>query len=93
MSNVVKDEQGSWSSARIGMWTNLAAIYLYVLLAEVPSPVVLAPLASIELGFMGWAAGPRIAQYLLPQIGAVAQGIGMARPPHAGMDQNERGDD
>ena len=33
-------------------------------------------LGTIFTGLLAWAAGPRIAQYLLPQIGAVAQGIG-----------------
>ena len=90
MSNAVKDEQGAWSSARIGMWTNLAFMYVYILSPGTPSAVVMSALTSIELGFMGWAAGPRIAQYLLPQIGAVAQGIGLARPPYPDMDRNER---
>jgi hypothetical protein len=92
MSNAIKDEQGSWSSARIGMWTNLFFLYGYIVWTSTPSPVVMSALSAIEMSFMGWAAGPRIAQYLLPVVGQVAQGIGMARPPIAGMDHRE-GDD
>ena len=92
MNNLLKDEKGAWSSARVGMWVNLAAVYAVVVWTSTPSPVVMSALASIELGFMGWAAGPRIAEYLLPQIGAMAQGIASARPPHAGMDKDESGD-
>lgn len=32
-------------------------------------------LGTMEMAFAGWAAGPRIAQYLLPQLGQLAQGI------------------
>lgn len=32
-------------------------------------------LGTINVALIGWTAGPRIAQYLLPQLGAIAQGI------------------
>ena len=90
MSGVLRDEQGSWSSARIGMWVNLFFMYAYIVWTATPSPVVMSALSAVEMTFMGWAAGPRIAQYLLPQIGAIAQSIAAARPPHPGMDTDER---
>lgn len=91
--NALHDERGAWSSARIGLWTVLAFTGWYIVAHEKPDAGVLSLCGSALLGFMAWAGGPRAMQYLGPQIGAVAQGIASARPPFAGMDQNERGDD
>jgi len=44
---------------------------------EVPNAAY-ALLGTIFTGLLAWTAGPRIAQYLGPQIGAVAKGIGDA---------------
>ena len=35
-------------------------------------------LGSLNVGLLAWAGGPRVAQYLAPQIGAVASGIAQA---------------
>lgn len=91
--SLLRDERGAWSSARVGMWTVLLFAGWYIVAHDKPDTAVLSLLGSLELGFMAWAGGPRAMQYLGPQIGAVAQGIASARPPFAGMDQNERGDD
>ena len=88
----LRDEQGAWSSARIGLWTTLVFAGWYIVTNERPEPDVLSLLGSALMGFMAWAGGPRMAQYIAPQIGAIAQGIGAARPPHAGMDKDESGD-
>jgi hypothetical protein len=90
---VLRDEQGSWSSARIGLWSVLVFTAWYIISHDKPDTGVLSLLGSALLGFMGWAGGPRVAQYLLPQIGAAAQGIASARPPYPSMDMNEKGDD
>jgi hypothetical protein len=35
-------------------------------------------LTSLNLALIGWAAGPRIAQYLLPQLGAATSAVATA---------------
>lgn len=79
MSNAVRDEQGAWSSARIGMWTTLAFTGWYIVTHDKPDAGVLSLCGSALLGFMAWAGGPRMAQYIAPQIGAVAQGIASSK--------------
>ena len=44
---------------------------------DVPEPAYVL-LGSLVIGLLAWAAGPRTAQYLAPQIGAVASGIAQA---------------
>lgn len=89
----LRDEQGAWSSARIGLWTVLAFTAWYIVSHDKPDTGVLSLLGSALLGFMGWAGGPRMMQYLGPQIGAVAQGIASAKAPYPSMDVGERGDE
>lgn len=93
MASLIRDEQGAISSARVGLWSTCCFSAWYIVAHDKPDVAVLSLLGSALLGFMGWAAGPRIAQYLLPQIGAVAQGIASARPPYPTMDVNERDKD
>ena len=90
--SLLRDERGDWSSARVGMWTVLVFLGVYIVTHAKPDTAVLSLGGSIELGFMAWAGGPRAMQYLGPQIGAVAQGIAQSRPPFEGMDMHERGD-
>ena len=90
MSGVLRDERGALSSARLGMWVNLFFMYAYIVWTATPSPVVMSALSAVEMTFMGWAAGPRMMQYIGPAIGQVAQGISAARAPHPGMDVDER---
>lgn len=103
LRELVSDEKGHLSTARVGLWVTMALAILTVGVdvaltvaaarAFIPNPVY-ALEGTMFTVFAGWAAGPRIAQYLLPQVGQIAQGIGAsARPPHAGMDQDERGND
>lgn len=91
--SALRDEQGAWSSARIGLWSVMGFSGWYIVSHDKPDTAVLSLLGSVLIGFMAWAGGPRAMQYLGPQIGAVAQGIAQARPPFAGMDHNEKGDD
>jgi|GEM_PF-6699764 len=61
---LLNDEKGGWSSARTGMWAVLIFSAWYIVTRDPPDPNVLTLLGSLELGFMGWAAGPRMIQYL-----------------------------
>ena len=83
------DEQKNKSSARALVWiTTIFILLLIALDATVKSVVVpvaaYSLLGSIDLAFAAWAAGPRIAQYIGPQIGRAAQGIS-----EAGKDADE----
>jgi hypothetical protein len=85
--DMVLDEQSGVSSARIGMWATSLLIFALVIIDSVLAiqqskiSIPAAPyaiLSTMFLGFVSWAAGPRIAQYLGPQIGQVASGIAQA---------------
>jgi hypothetical protein len=79
---ILADEKGNLSAARVLLVLSLAFTAVIIvadslLWATVPNAAY-ALLGTIFTGLLAWAAGPRIAQYLLPQIGAVASGIGAA---------------
>ena len=78
---ILKDERGSLSSARTFLLASLmfsgALIILDSTLWEVPE-VVYTLLGSLDMGLLAWAGGPRIAQYLGPQVAGVASGIAQA---------------
>jgi hypothetical protein len=79
---IVADETGKLSAARVLLSASLVFTAVIIvadslLWATVPNAAY-ALLGTIFTGLLAWAAGPRIAQYLLPQIGAVASGIGAA---------------
>lgn len=75
------------------MWAVLIFTFWYIVAFPRPDAGVLSLLGSALLGFMAWAAGPRMAQYIGPQIGSVASGIASAKPPYPTMDMNERGEE
>ena len=77
---LLSDEKGKVSAARtllVGemLYTGILILFDIVLWGDV-SNAIYALLGTVFTGLLAWAAGPRIAQYLLPQLGAVAQGIG-----------------
>jgi hypothetical protein len=77
---ILADEKGNPSAARVLLVASLAftaAIIVVesLLWATVPNAAY-ALLGTIFTGLLAWTAGPRIAQYILPQIGAIASGIG-----------------
>lgn len=74
-----QDERGSRSMGRVGtfVWT-VFCIYMVGLHWATISAAVLAFLSTIELAFISWNAGPRIASYIAPQLSAVASSIGKA---------------
>ena len=77
---ILADEKGNLSAARVLLVASLAFTAAIIvadslLWADVPNAAY-ALLGTIFTGLLMWTAGPRIAQYLGPQIGAVASGIG-----------------
>ena len=87
LRDLVTDERGHLSSARVGLWTTVAVTLVVVGIdvvltlhgaqARVPNTVY-GVLGTMFMAFASWAAGPRIAQYLGPQIGQVASGLASA---------------
>ena len=101
---LVEDDRDRFSSARFGLWTTVLLtvlvifVDLFLVLTKAPHFVpntVYGVLGTMFMAFASWAAGPRIAQYIGPQIGAVAQGLASAvrsdREPNARTD-DERGE-
>lgn len=77
--DLLQDETGGWSSARCLLWLwSLVSLVLIVVDRDL-SNAILTYLSSVELALIGWAAGPRIAEYLLPQLGRTADAIGQAK--------------
>jgi hypothetical protein len=77
---ILSDEKGNPSAARVLLVASLAFTAVIIVAdslpwAEVPNAAY-ALLGTIFTGLLAWTAGPRIAQYILPQIGAIASGIG-----------------
>jgi hypothetical protein len=80
ISQILADEKGKLSAARVLLVATLAFTAVIIiadslLWADVPNAAY-ALLGTIFTGLLAWTAGPRIAQYILPQIGAIASGIG-----------------
>lgn len=94
-AQLVQDERGHLSSARVLLWV-WSLVSLGLVLAawrELPNPV-LAFLSGVEIALIAWAGGARIAQYLGPQVGAAASAVGQSvreavqkrRDPEAGYE-------
>lgn len=95
---VLEDEQGDKSFARRALVVALPfTAALIVLDAAVASfdvsPAAWGLLSSVDVGLLGWAAGPRIARYLLPQVGAIAQGVASAGKRLVGVDRSRTDDE
>ena len=81
IKEILVDERGTVSAAR----TFLLGVLLFTGTIIVLDSIILAVpeiaytlLGSLNVGLVAWAGGPRVAQYLAPQIGAVASGIAKA---------------
>lgn len=98
------DEQGKSSGARTGLWVTVAMALITVGVdiwltvqhatpARIPNTVY-ALEGTMFTVFAAWAAGPRIAQYIGPQLGKVVSALATARQdprePNARTD-DERG--
>jgi len=81
IKEMLTDERGTLSAARTFLFGSLVftgtIIVLDSLLLGVPE-IAYTLLGSLNVGLLAWAGGPRVAQYLAPQIGAVASGIAKA---------------
>lgn len=96
---VLEDEQGDRSAARILLVIALPFTAALIVLDaargwDVPDPAW-ALLSAVDMALIGWAAGPRIARYLLPQVGAAVSGVASAARRFRGTDNrftdDERG--
>ena len=78
---ILTDERGTLSAARTFLFGSLVftgtIIVLDSLILGVPE-IAYPLLGSLNVGLLAWAGGPRVAQYLAPQIGAAAAGIAKA---------------
>ena len=81
MIEIVRDEQGSLSAARVFLAASLIFTGIIIVLDAtiwyVPEPAN-SLLGGLTVGLVAWAGGPRVAQYLAPQVGAVTSGIAQA---------------
>ena len=75
---ILTDERGTLSAARTFLFGSLVftgtIIVLDSTIWNVPEPAYVL-LGSLVVGLLAWAGGSRMAQYLAPQVGAVASGI------------------
>lgn len=93
---ILHDERGSWSAARVFLLGALVyqALYLAVWGRNAETLGVVATLfAAIDTPLIIWAAGPRIAQYLGPQAGAIVQGVAESAKALAAKIRARRGAD
>lgn len=76
---LLQDERGQLSTARtlLWVWTAFTLALLALAWREVPNGV-LSLLSAVEIALVAWAGGPRIAQYLAPQVGAAASAVGQS---------------
>jgi len=81
IQEIFKDERGTPRAARVFLATTMAFSALIIVLDsiiwDVPEPAYVL-LGSLGVGLLAWTAGPRMAAYIGPQIGAVASGIAQA---------------
>ena len=81
IKEILTDERGSLSSARTFLLASLVFSGMLIVLDstiwEVPE-VIYTLLGRLDIGLLAWAAGPRVAQYLGPQVAGVASGIAKA---------------
>ena len=89
------DERGSRSSARVLLIGALlfagALIVLDSLAWNVPG-LAYVLMGTVCTGLLAWAAGPRIAQYVGPQLGGVAAAVATAAR-NAGTDDRYKDDE
>ena len=81
IKEILTDERGTLSAARVLLTASMVFIAVIIVLDstfwDVPEPAYVL-LGSWGIGLLAWAGGPRMAQYLAPQVGAVASGIAQA---------------
>ena len=77
LRTVLQDETGAWSAARcfLAVWLLNAIAYTWARWESDSIGVVLTFFSAIAVPLVAWTAGPRIAQYLGPSVGAAVQGV------------------
>lgn len=77
---LLRDERGQVSAARVALFAALAFEFAYIPVFRNTDSigVVLAYFTALDTALIAWTAGSRIAQYIGPQVGAAAQGVGNA---------------
>lgn len=83
-NEMLMDETGYRSTSRVGIW--IVMVFTLVMIAldfsipglEVPEPAYVI-LGTMFTFFAVWAMGPRMAEYIGPQLGAVIGGLGASR--------------
>src|SRR5262245_5144959 len=87
LHELFSDERGKISAARTGLWITVGCalatigcdVYMTWLGGKSAIPNAAYSLeGTMFTAFAAWAGGPRIAQYLGPQVGQVALGIAAA---------------
>tara|TARA_R110001583_G_scaffold1377_1_gene11202 strand:- start:95 stop:412 length:318 start_codon:yes stop_codon:yes gene_type:complete len=81
IKGLLVDERGTVSAARtflLGVLLFTGTIIVLDAIILVVPEIAYTLLGSLNVGLLAWAGGPRVAQYLAPQIGAVASGIAQA---------------
>lgn len=78
--SLFRDESGKVSMSRVllAFWTVVIVTLLFWHITWMTQPV-LTFFSSVYLFLAGWAAGPRLAQYVFPSIGNVVGSLGQAR--------------
>ena len=75
-----KDERCNYSSSRILLWLWTALVFFLLLRhPDILTNAILAFLSTVYMALVCWAAGPRISQYIGPQLGQAANAIGQAK--------------
>ena len=81
IKEILTDERGNLSAARVLLTASMLFIAVIIVLDstfwDVPEPAYVL-LGSWGIGLLALAGGQRVAQYLAPQVGAVASGIAQA---------------
>ena len=82
MTAYLCDEQGKPSSARVfllwGVTLTTVVVLAVVIFERQPDNALWAVLSTWLVAGASWAGGPRLAQYLAPQLGAAAQAAASA---------------
>lgn len=88
----LQDEKGTWSAARVFLllWLSNAALFLWRHHAADAIGVALTFFTGIAVPLVVWAAGPRLAQYLAPQVGAATSAVADAAKALAAKVQARR---
>lgn len=75
--SVLQDERGRWSAARVflAVWLANALLYVWRRPESESLGLVLTFFSGVAIPLIVWTAGPRIAEYLGPQVGAVTGAV------------------